>query len=244
MFSLTQNLSQFIPPAIILSVVVFLIHFFGKIISDSKPFADNRRWDIELSGIMFFVNHVVFCGILGWAIAMRFNLFGHWINLIIVLVISAWLLLSSFLLTESNYQVQVPFLKLLQIISGMKNEGWKNFLEKLKKIDRFTPLWVCSIIFMYILVSEYKHGNLLWFSVLIVQIFISYIILALNYSQRTYRPLLVNIYLIGEIEPLKDVLLLKANDDNLRLRQNNKVIILNKSRVEKTEISINQSQSQ
>ncbi|MEA3449554.1 MAG: hypothetical protein U9Q85_01050 [Patescibacteria group bacterium] len=44
-----QYLPQLIQPAILIAVAAILIRFFGKIISDQKPFSDDRNWEIELN---------------------------------------------------------------------------------------------------------------------------------------------------------------------------------------------------
>ena len=47
---------QFIPAAVILSVIVFFVRFFGKAVADQIPYADNRDWSIEFSGLWFFID--------------------------------------------------------------------------------------------------------------------------------------------------------------------------------------------
>ena len=66
------------------------------------------------------------------------------------------------------------------------------------------------------------------------------ILLALNYSLRLVnRKSVVDIHFIDVSRGLlKDVMLLKVNEDNIRLRNEDKIIILNKSQVLKIEMKI------
>jgi len=241
----TQNLPQLIQPAILLSAIVFLIHFFGKIISDQKPFSDNRRWEIELSGVMFFANFIVLYGIIGASLAIKWNIvnsMGHWVSLFIVLFISGFIQFSTLYLTEQNYKIQMPLLEKIRSNNKILNQEVKIPYMKKKSTNRIV-LGFSSLIFMYILISEYFIGDPLWFSIFAIEIFVSYLILAINYSLINIQPIIVDVYVAGQSEPVKQALLLKVNDDNLRLRQDDKIIILNKNKVDKIEMSISQNKN-
>ena len=59
MISNWQNLLSIIPIAVVVSAIVFLVKFFGKVISDQTPFADDRKWLEEISGVKFFTGYVL-----------------------------------------------------------------------------------------------------------------------------------------------------------------------------------------
>jgi hypothetical protein len=100
------SISNLITPAIIISLTVFLVHFFGKIIADAKPFADDRNWEIQLSGISFFINIIVIPSVIGFAIAWNLGnlvIFVHWVNLFLITFCLYLLWRSSALLVAKVY---------------------------------------------------------------------------------------------------------------------------------------------
>ena len=63
------------------------------------------------------------------------------------------------------------------------------------------------------------------------QTIFNFILIALTYSLSVTKLLKVTIYFIGSTPPLSKVLLLKVNEDNIRIRDKNKVVILNKDQI-------------
>jgi hypothetical protein len=88
-----QNLVSLVPPAIIISAIAYLVHFFGKIISDQQPYTDDRDWYAEVSGVFFFLGTILFYGVLGVLIALWLgDLYtGHWFRFFIVIICGGWL---------------------------------------------------------------------------------------------------------------------------------------------------------
>ena len=54
-----EILTSLIPPAIVVTFMVFCVKFFGKAVSDQKPFADDRDWQRELDGVNFFTRNIL-----------------------------------------------------------------------------------------------------------------------------------------------------------------------------------------
>jgi len=53
------DLLVLLPPAIIISISAFLIYLFGKVTTDHAPFADDRKWKREVSGVLFVLSYIV-----------------------------------------------------------------------------------------------------------------------------------------------------------------------------------------
>ena len=240
--SILQNPILLIGPAVLISVLGYLVRFFGKIIADQKPFTDNRGWEIELSGISFFTNFLAIPGAFGFALAHYAGSLGagHWIHFIVVTLLGSWLLMVGALQAEEIYQIKFPVLQKILTLSD-KTMEWEPFRKFVIGLNRFVPLWLFAILFCYILTLEYTAGDYIWLTVIAAGIFFNFILLALSYSLRLLKLSKVDVYLIGLQEPLRDLVLLKTNDDNIRLREKDKVVILNKSQVLKIEIKIDQS---
>jgi len=239
MEAISHQLSPFITPAILVTVVAFLIRFFGKAIADQRPFSDDRGWEIELSGLNFFIHFILVPGALAFGIIHYIGSFGgHWTNLAIVSVAGGLLMLSTIFLSQNKYQFKsVVELKL----QGEKLLGFQKFKDWVTRTNFYIPLFVFSIIFCYVLIAEYKLSSLPWLVFIGASVFTSFLGLALNFSLRTGGLPIVDIYLIKRGKPIKDVMLLKVNDDNVRFRDGDRVIILNKDQILKIKFAIKDS---
>ncbi|MGC9611034.1 MAG: hypothetical protein ABSE68_02330 [Minisyncoccia bacterium] len=229
-----ETASKFITPAIIASALAYLVRFFGKVIADQKPYADNRNWLIELAGI-FFVSSTAFWGVIGAVLALRIGDLGtgHLLRCVIVLILIGWLWLAAHFSSEEIYKNRQDLTRL------NVNDEIKAFAEDFRKwvlkIDHWIPQISFPIIFAYLLTLEYLSWSLGWFIAIFSQVFMGFLFLAWKYSLSTTRLPEVDIYFMGSDEPLRGVLLLKINDDNVRVRDGNKVIVLNKSQIKRME---------
>ena len=239
--SILQNPVQLIGPAVLISVVGYLVHFFFFFISDQKPFADNRSWEIELSGINFFINLVMFPGAIGFALAYYFGNFGagSLIHFFLASVTGGWLLWLGALNAEKIYDTKIAGLRKL-ILPWADDKDFETIKKDTAKVGRYIPLWLFSILFIYILTLEYTAGNIIWLTIMLAVIFFNFLLLAFNYSLTLVKLPKVDIHFINSREPLIGSTLLKINDDNIRLRDGDKVIILNKSQVLKVIFDIEQ----
>ena len=237
-----QSLSQFIQPAILISVAAILIRFFGKVISDQKALTDDRKYEIELNGLMFFQQYVAICGVIGCYFAIKYNIFNHfgyWTILAFLYILMGHLVLSSKILFGINYQFSDPMLeKGKTVLKKIDDKFTSSYYRQLEWVGKHSPLGIYAIFISYVLISTIKIENKWWLFIFAVMVSSLYILIAIIYSLKKYRPQKANIYLTGEAEPIRDVLILKVNDDNIRFRQEDRIIILYKSRVEKIELVI------
>jgi hypothetical protein len=92
-------LTHLIPPAIVISALAYLTSFFGKTISDQIPFTDDRKWHIEIAGVLFITN-LVTGGLIGVSLANAWTWgTNHWwlhvITLVVFSFVGASLLLNN-----------------------------------------------------------------------------------------------------------------------------------------------------
>ena len=233
MEALINTLIQIIPPALLLSAAAYLVSFFGKIINDQKPYADSRKWDIEVSGLNFSIE-LIWMTIVGYALAIwwHFWLPGHGWDITIVAVIGALLFIANRAKLEVIYQLRLnplPF----------SSKDTDKFFEVAARVINILPQWWFSLPSIYILIGLLHQGNLWWFSAIAIQVFINFTFLAINYSLRRTELPKVDIYFIdAKKEPLLQVLLIKITEDTVRVRVGDKIFLVNKSQILRIEIPV------
>lgn len=232
-----QTLIQIIPPALAVSFIIYLSIFFGKIINDQKPFVDNRKWDTELSGLNFSLNLFWFA-LLSYGLATLSNFWApsHFGDLVVLSVVGAMLFVANKSKSEEIYQIRFP--NPLPFADKDTDEFFESFANGFNK---YAPLSLLSIILLYILIVVFVQGNFWWFSIVSVQVFLNFIFLAVNYSLRNTKLQKISIYFTdNKRRTLKDVLLIKVNEDNVRIRANDKIFLVNKSEILKIEIPVDE----
>ncbi len=244
-----QSFLTLLPPAIIISVVAYLVHFFGKIIADQWPYADDREWYAEISGIYFLLGNVIFSGILGVLLALWLGGLGighwwriiiivllgvnHWWRFIAVIICGGYLWAIGCLLADKVYGLKNP---LIRYLLDLYAKDWKDTTaDKLRdgilKFDRWVPIWLFSIIFAYILTLEFRFESWGWLLIIGIEIFISLIFMALNYSLMRIRLPHVDIFFANGDAPIQNAILIKVSDDDIRVRKENQIVIVNRSQV-------------
>lgn len=230
-----QKLAYLLPPAFLLAAIAYLVRFFGKVITDQKPFSDERNWEIEISGIKFFINLVLFYGILGSIMALHCGNFGlgPWSMFIITSICVGWLWFIGGLLVERVYKIKFPFLRLFVMGSKNMQEDSEKLKEYILRVSRFIPLSFFSIIFSYALTISYQTNNPGWIAIIAINIFLGFFFMALVYSLYDLRLPQVDISFTDGKDTIYDSTLLKVNDTNIRLKKDGQVIIVNWSQVKK-----------
>jgi hypothetical protein len=238
------NLTSLITPAIAISIIAYLTHFFGKIIEDQNPFADNRKWAIEISGIFFMVNIV--SGIVGiyvaingfWFIPSYFGVGQSWLHLVTVFTLSFFVCV---LLVNNMYLGSKLFNINKKTIENLEKNTF-GITKELSNIGKYVGIGTLPIVLFYFATLEYLSGNIYWIIIYFSNIFLTFILLALNFSLKKFTKgdniTLASIYFIGKKKPLTNVRILKVNEDNVRIRVEDKIIILNKTEVSKIEMVI------
>lgn len=232
-----KDLLLIVPPAIVLSVLAYFVKFFGKIIEDQNPFSDDRNWSVEISGVFFMLNLII-SGLIGVFVATncRWGVDNWWIHLITLLIISS---LGGALYMNNTY-----------LASELFSIGKKN-IDKLEKkslgvtkffsdVGNYIGVGILPIILFFFGTLEYLSKNIYFIIFYFCNIFFIFILLALNFSlkkilRQGITP--VNVYFTdNQRDPLINVNILKMNPDNIRIREGDRVIFLNKNEVLKTEM--------
>ncbi|MCK4796368.1 MAG: hypothetical protein KAT05_03245 [Spirochaetes bacterium] len=194
-------------------------------IADQSPFADDRKWSIELRGLMFFVFHVVIpvVGVLIF-IQADFNLFRFTVNDWVLLVIIGIVFLSS-IFTEKK--VNNFFFKDETVTSS------RNFNLYVRGFSIFT------IIIIYLIIKYYNWGEYLYIVPALGLLLVYLSEFALFLSLKNGNILKANIYFINsKNKPIKNCRIIKVNDDNIRIKNGDFIMIINKSQILKIEEKI------
>lgn len=230
-------LVKLIPPAIALSVLAYFVSFFGKVIADQQPFADDRKWYTQIAGGMFVLN-VIFGSIIGVFIANALPLrieswIGHAISLLVLSFISTALYFHN--ARESsrlfNYRTKI-------------NEEFDKKLEGIPslhaKFGKYALPSLVPVVVSYFIALEYFTGNEYMLLITAIVAFYIFFWSAFQYSLRKLNDIApINIYFNNkDFDPILGAQVLKYNDDNIRIRTEDKILILNKSEVFKIEMKI------
>jgi hypothetical protein len=235
LYNLTVSL---VPPAILLAALAYFVRFFGKVIVDQKPFCDDRDWEIEIAGTFFLLLLVILPAVLGAAAASSWGGFGtgHWMHLVIVLLLTSWLFMINGILTEKFYAIKLPLVNVFFMFIPQKDrEATK---KDMLAFNRFLPLYVFSFIFASVFSLEYHSGSVVWIIVMGILLFLSFVLMALDFSLLKERLPQVDIFFTDKDEqPIRDATLLKINRDNVRImeKETKQVIILNKDQIRRIE---------
>ena len=239
-----QNIINFIPIAVIISAIVFLVKFFGKASTDQVPFADNRSWHEELFGIEFFATRLasplIFIFILysrHWN-PLKFTSDDLWLFIfgIISVVMLNLASKNAFKFFKDDNFDDGNLLSLLKKLYKNKNDEKFEQGENLL-ILKHLVFPVVAYFMMVMLILFYEWGS--YYHLLIAIIYFLFFLLsfALLLSLKKRNILKANIKFINnEEEEIKDCRVLRINEDNINVKiTNNKVIILNKSTVSRIE---------
>jgi|GEM_PF-1391959 len=239
-----ENLLSIIPIAVIISIIVFLVKFFGKAISDQVPFADDRKWHEELSGIMFFVGHLLspllFVGIL-YLRGFRFWLFPK--EDLLILFIGLVVLLSLRIVNKKS----IAFFKDNKFTEGNILESLKKSFKDDSKIDssdtivycRFLFFPIASLTIIYLSILFYQWGLYYHLLISLIYLFFHLTSFALFTSLLKRNIYITNIKFADKIiKPINSCRVLKVNENNIRVLCGDKVLIINRDKILHIEIKI------
>lgn len=243
--TLLEELGTIEMPAILI-IVGALIYFFGQVISDARPYADDRKWHTYGEGIIFFVLYIS----LPFAIANfliqafgGFEFLNGWLGFAIILFIFAnfvcWtqFLFARFFDTDHQYSQ-----KMSEFLNRFPQNLRKYIEDYFQKLVRPRTLWLVAFILIYLLFNEYYMGHSYWLLIDLNIVFLCFFYLAHSSSLVSGKKLpVVNVYLKENPIPLLDCALLMNNKDNVRLRSGEKVIILSRDQISRMEFDINKN---
>jgi hypothetical protein len=241
MIELTSlNLDNILPSAILVSTIGFLAWFFGNAISDQRPFSDDKKWQVYISGTFFLVNA-----------SMSF--------LVAMFLVSRWKYLKVLDIGES-FRITNQYLFLLFVVSAIilvflskKTVDFYDIkIDKKKKLEEVVKdgkVWKkigFSAVFDFfrtlvfvLLILLYQRGGGLSFFYGVGLAFLILFAMAVIQSLDRHNFLEANIYFNDKLKkPIKKCRILKINDDNVRIRKGDKVILFNKNSIFKIETII------
>ncbi|MFZ2253342.1 MAG: hypothetical protein WAW13_04210 [Minisyncoccia bacterium] len=233
-------LVKLIPPAIALSVLAYFVNFFGKVISDQQPFLDDRKWHAQLHGSVFVVN-IILGGLIGIWLAEKSPLIinNTWLFVITFAVFSV---ISTALLFEVQY-IGSHFFKYKRTILADLDKKYDGLFSFAVKVGKYLPQSIVPVVVFYFGAQVYSSGNFYMIAISMIMAFFIFLWSATKYSYKSVGDVaLMNIYFKDtSIEPLISVQVLKINDDNIRIRNEDHIFLLNKNEVLKVEMKIAES---
>jgi hypothetical protein len=231
-----NQLLELVPPALAVTLFVYLIHFFGKIIVDQIPYADDRKWSIQLHGTIFMVN--MLAGGFGVWLAVHFPLgvsdsWIHFWSFVILGLVGGTLLCHTVVESSKLYSHRTKQIQKL-------NEKTDGFLLFYAKIGSRIGVGILPVILFYFGTLEYFTGSIPWMIFSFTLIFLTFIWSAFGYSLRLIKELpQVNIYFTdSNIQTLIGAKLLKVSDDMIRVRSGDTIMLFNKGQIHKIEMEI------
>ncbi|MCX6717157.1 MAG: hypothetical protein NTU76_00585 [Candidatus Taylorbacteria bacterium] len=213
-----MDYTTLIPPAIALSVLIF---------------SDDRDWEIELNGFYFVLN-VISWAVVGvaFAVGLKIDLWNHLLNLFVLTFITLTLSAKSRKMANKFFDLKLE-------ATANKTDAEKNiegFFEKVGDKISIKFIFPILLIVFFVVAKDFISTNIFWMVTFSSQTFIIIFYTAFIYSLNISKLQKVNVYFINpSIRTLKNVTLLKVNSDNIKLRDGEKLIILNKSIVLKIE---------
>lgn len=239
-----QNLVAFIPAAVIISIIVFLVRFFGKVIADQVPFADDRKWLEEIGGVKFFTGYILsplLWVFLWYSRGWRFWLFpkeDFWIFIIsLVSIIIATVVKTK----SSDFFINNDFDDGNLGLFIKKLAGFKDKL-KLNKGDwmillKFIFLSANTLFIAVLMFYFYEWHSYYHILVAIIYFFNHLILFAFLTSLNKRNILIANIEFIDrKRKPFNNCRIIKVNNDNAKVIYNKKGFIINKSLISTIEI--------
>lgn len=232
-----QNFVALIPITVVVSIVVFLIRFFGRVVADLTPFADDRRWLEDLTGIRFFTTYIL--SPIVWIFlfssnGLRFWLFSKenfWLLIIsFVNIIVLWVISKKALdfFSDENFD-EGNILTFAKKVTNFKNNTPLNNGDWLI-ILKYLFLYLVSLFILVILWYFYKWHAYYHVFIGIMYLFSHFTLFAVLLSLSRRNILLANIKFIDSNLPdIKSCRILKVNNDNVRIKTDDGVSVINKS---------------
>lgn len=236
MIQILQN-SLLINSAILLAVVAFLVRFFGKIISNEKPFSDDRKWEAEISGIVFLIAFVIYPAI---CLAMFFTgslklsepdkikeIILGWKNIVLVC-----LLVISLILGEV-YRAKAEIFFENKKVAGF----WKKVSFIVVDLFKNLGYLVVSFTLFFLLFISIGLRDIPFIFYCLLIMFFCFIFLAKILSLNGRNIKYGNIYFIDKnVNPIKGCRIIKDCESCIKIVANNDLIVLNKSVVSQIKI--------
>ena len=230
------NLSSLVTPAILVALIGYLTRFFGKAINDQAPFSDDETWSAELKGIIYIVE--VSFGLLGVYFATSKPWASWWMHIVTGII----LLLIFTLLYFSNKYLSVKYFDIGKKDLNKLEESTNGFIKFFADSHQYINVSLISLVLFYFITLEYLSKNLYFILFFFPVVFWIFLNLAFNssikLSEKNKRVPVDILFKDSTRTTLKQVIVLKYNKDNIRVRTDEKIIFLNKSEVFSVEMII------
>lgn len=214
--------------AVIIAGCAFLVRFFGSSIADQKPYSDDRKWDVDLLGVNFFVRALLPWSIIGFVVAryLPIPLDVFLWRLTALTALSTFAAILTFIISALGKQFYN--LKDASILEAFNVRSNRAVYRLLIKYEVYLPSFVIMMFAAYLLTNFYYSNHPVWTAIATIETFTCawYMAIRSSYHMLNKQRSRVTVYLTdGTV--LQDVTLLKLNSTNIRLRDGDRVKIVN-----------------
>lgn len=223
---------------LILPLSAFLIIFFGKIITDATPFADDRKLLREIEGIIFFLLHVVSPAI---GVAFLLLICSDLYNIVLAFNNHNLFQYLSQFCTDIFMQLVLMAVIILVILSfWFINKEVNDFVYKNKAITESKYYFLqkdflsfLTLSLMLLIALLYYREEYVYIAPITVFLFLHLLGVAIFSSLKSQNIGMVDIYFTEESrkESMMECRLLKINEDNIKIVKDGACILINKAQV-------------
>lgn len=223
---------------VIPSLSAFLIIFFGKIVTDPIPFADDRKLLREIEGIMFFLLHIVFPVI---GVAFLLLICSDLYNVILAFNNHNLFQYVSQFCTDIFMQLVLMAVIILVILSfWFINKEVNDFVYKNKAITESKYYFLqkellsfLTLLLLLLISLLYYWGEYIYIAPILVFLFLHLIGIAIFLSLRSQNIGMVDVYFTEDSkkDPMIECRLLKINEDNIKIMKDSTCSLINKSQI-------------
>lgn len=236
------NLNNIINPetlfVIISSLSAFLVIFFGKIVTDPIPFADDRKLLREIEGITFFLLQIVFPAI---GVAFLLSICSDLYNIILAFNNHNFFQCLFQFCTDIFMQLVLIAVIVSVILSfWFVNKEVNDFVYKNKAITESKYYFLqkellsfLTLLLMLLIALLYCWGEYIYIVPILVFLFLHLLGIAIFLSLKSQNIGIVDIYFMEDSkkEPMIECRLLKINEDNIKIMKDNTCLLMNKSQI-------------
>ncbi len=243
----SENLNNFITPAIFIALLVFLVRFFGRAVSDQKPLVDDRKWEADVQGVFFIVNKIFIPALVVMMYVQKKEYFwplnNFWNNLInfnnpfVIQDLYLFIFFAIYFIIFTIFSFRLWSFAEMKTKKDSKKIwkeiDWKQFYKEaaIKFFIRLIPIAIIAFLYVVYLTKDW-----IYFTYSLLLAFVSFFGLAAVESLTKKNIVKVNIYFIDKKNsPVKSCRVVRENSDNIRILKNNKSLIINKSQILKIE---------
>ncbi|MDD4049137.1 MAG: hypothetical protein PHI90_10080 [Clostridia bacterium] len=236
------DLNHIITPETLIVIIsplsAFLIIFFGKIIADSTPFADDRKLLREIEGIIFFLLQVVSPA---FGVILLLLIYSDLYNIVLAFNNHNLFQYLSQFCNDIFLQLILMAVIILVILSfWFVNKEVNDFVYKNKAITESKYYFLqkellsfLTLVLMLFVAMLYYWGEYVYIVPILIFLFLHLLGIAIFLSLKSQNIGMVDVYFTEDSkkEPIIECRLLRINEDNIKIMKDSTCLLINKSQI-------------